>query len=131
MIYNSNTFTLKLTLFAVIASLIFFPVFGFAAGLVPCDGTLADPCDFATLITLIQNVIDFLLFQIVMPLSAIMFAIAGVMLLTARDNEGQISTAKGIFWSVLFGILIMLAAWLIVRAISAAVLNTGFSFLGP
>lgn len=96
--------------------------------LVPCSGTLAagEPvqpgggCDFTDIIALINNVINFLIFKLAVPLAAISFAIAGVMILTAGGNTGQVEKAKDIFWNVFWGLIIALSAWLVVTAILVA-----------
>lgn len=106
---------------------IFVPSFAFAASLVPCNGTTT-PCNFAAVITLIKNVVNFLLFGLAVPLAAISFAIAGVMILTAGGNTGQVEKAKEIFWNVLWGLIIALSAWLIVKAILVG-LGVSTSFL--
>lgn len=96
--------------------------------LVPCGGP---DCDFNQLIKLIKNVINFLLFVIAAPLAAIVFAYAGFLFLTSRGNEQQISQAKQIFWSVLIGFVIAFGAWLIVDAITSALLKDSVNtFLG-
>ena len=98
------------------------PVYVFAA-IVPCsmtietDGTVTDPCTFDKFIDLINEVIDFLMFKFAVPLAAISFAIAGVMILTAGDNSSQVTQAKEIFWNVLIGLIVALSAWLVVNAI--------------
>ena len=107
------------TLTAVIAPMIlvlvvFLPTYALADSLVPCSG--AD-CDFDSLIELIKNIINFLLFSFAVPLAAISFAIAGVMILIAGGNTGQVEKAKEIFWNVLWGLIVALSAWLVVNAI--------------
>ena len=91
------------------------PVYVFAA-IVPCNGTTV-PCTFDKFIDLINEVIDFLMFKFAVPLAAISFAIAGVMILTAGDNESRVTQAKEIFWNVLIGLIVALSAWLVVNAI--------------
>ncbi|MBI5816860.1 MAG: hypothetical protein HZB09_00325 [Candidatus Yonathbacteria bacterium] len=100
-------------LFLLVLFAIFIPSYVFA-DLVPCNG--AD-CDFNDFIDLINNVINFLMFKFAVPLAAISFAIAGVMILTAGGNTGQVEKAKEIFWNVLIGLIVALAAWLVVNAI--------------
>ena len=68
---------------------IFSSKFSYAQGLVPCDGG-ATPCDFAALLTLISNVLDFMIYSVATPIAAIMFAYAGFLYLTAQDNEGKV-----------------------------------------
>lgn len=100
-----------------------------SAQLVPCGGA-GDPCEFSDLITLINNIINFLLFYLLMPLAAIMFAAAGFMIVTAGGDSGKISQAKEIFGSVLKGILIAFTAWLIVKTILLAVgFDPSYSYL--
>lgn len=94
---------------------VFVPVYVFA-DLVPCNGTTV-PCTFDKFIELIQKIVKFLLFDFAVPLAAISFAVAGVMILTAGGNTGQVEKAKEIFWNVLIGLIVALAAWLVVNAI--------------
>jgi hypothetical protein len=96
------------------------PYYAFAAGLVPCGGSGEQACNFNYFIQLIGAVIHFLVFYLAVPLAAISFAIAGVMILTAGGNEGQVAKAKEIFWNVLIGLVVALAAWLVVNAIIVA-----------
>ncbi len=98
---------------------IFVPSYALAA-IVPCGGSGQQACNFDFFITLIKNIVNFLIFKLAVPLAAISFAIAGVMILTAGGNESQVTRAKEIFWDVLIGLVVALAAWLIVSAITGA-----------
>jgi hypothetical protein len=110
------------------------PLFVFAQ-LVPCDGTLGPQeavgpgggCDFTDFIQLIQNVINFLMFNLAAPLAAVAFTIAGFIMLTAGGSPEKIKTATEVFKWVLIGIFIALAGWLIVSAIMGSLLNTSIS----
>ena len=94
---------------------ILMPMVSFAqGGLVPCEGP---ECGFGDLITLVNKVIDFLLFTLALPLAAILFAYGGFLFLTSGGSEDKLSKAKQIFWNVLVGFVIALAAWIIVKAI--------------
>jgi len=84
--------------------------------LVPCSG--AD-CDFNKLIELIRRIINFLIFKFAVPLAAISFAVAGVIILTAGGNTNKVEQGKEIAWNVAIGLIIALSAWLIVTAILA------------
>lgn len=89
-------------------------------GIVPeCDGSVTDKsggCGYQQFLTLISNVIQFLLY-IAVPIAAISFFFAGFLYLTAAGNTGKIEEAHQIFWSALIGIIIMLSAWLLVNTI--------------
>ncbi len=91
---------------------------------------LAEPCQFNHFIIGINNVINFLI-MIGGSVAAIVFAIAGFMILTAGANESQVTRAKGMFWSVLKGFALMLAAWLLVKMVLVGLgVTDAFSFLG-
>jgi hypothetical protein len=75
-------------------------------------------CDFAALMKLINNVINFILFAMAIPVAAIMFAYAGFLLVTAGgEAAGARTKAKNIFINVVIGLILALAAWLIVKLI--------------
>lgn len=81
-------------------------------------------CTFNDLITLAQNIINFLIL-VSIPAAAIAFAWAGFLFMTAKGSESQISQAKGIFVKVLIGFLFVLSGWLIVRTITSVLLDEG------
>jgi len=95
---------------------------GSANGLIPC-GTTANPtpCGGSSgwnqLMQLINNVVNFILFRLVVPIAAIMFAYAGFELLTAGGEVSKMSKAKKIFMNVAIGLIIAAAAWLIVHTV--------------
>lgn len=101
--------------------LLLFPGVLMAQGLVPCDGP---DCSFAHVIQLIETVIDFLIFTLAFPIATALFAYAGILMITAGGKEEQIKKAKRVFWHVAVGLLIMLAAWLIVYTITTTLLDT-------
>lgn len=86
------------------------------AQLLPDNICTGDECGFADLISLIENVIKYALI-IAIPISAIVFAIGGFKILTARDNASARSEAKTMMGKVALGLVIMLAAGLIVNTI--------------
>jgi hypothetical protein len=106
-------------------------------GLIPCGnveaaGKVTDPCTYTDLIILAQTVIKFLIFSLAAPIAAIMFAYAGFTYITNGGNESKIKQAHDIFLMVFWGLVIALAAWLVVNFILVFLLGTGsvFNFLG-
>lgn len=102
----------------------FFAVHG-ATSLIPCnnmttapDGTVtpAGTCDFTALMTLIDTVIKFLLFKMVIPIAAILFAYTGFSMVTAPGAEAK-TKAKNTFSSVVIGLIIAIAGYLIVKTL--------------
>lgn len=107
------------------------PIFFVSAdGLVPCGGSGQNPCSVNDFFVLINNVINFLLFNIATPLAALTFAVAGWMYLTAGGDTGKIKQAHELFKNVAIGFIIALSAWLIVKAILLGLgIQPGFSQL--
>jgi hypothetical protein len=104
-----------------------------ASGLIPCGNTVSggvvtDACTFNDLVTLAQNVINYLIFKIAAPLGAVMFAYAGYTYITNGGNESKIKEAHTIFLSVFWGLVVALAAWLLVNFVLEFFLGTGSSF---
>lgn len=87
-----------------------------AGGLVPAC-TNARGCQWADLMSLVNKVVKFILFDLGIPIAAIMFMYAGFLLVTSGGNPGDLTKAKGIFTSVLIGLVISAAAWLIINII--------------
>ncbi|MBU1246475.1 pilin [Patescibacteria group bacterium] len=112
--------------------LYFLPIIAGADGLVPCGGELPElPCTYNDLLILVNNVINYLLLNISIPLAAVMFAYAGFLMLTAGGVEEQITKAKQLMWGVLWGLLIAFGAWVIVNTILDALgLQDDWSLLG-
>lgn len=110
----------------IIMPMVLSPVMALAqeAGLVPCgqaandgQGGIANPCKFQHVLVLINKVVRFVLFKLVVPIAAIAFAWAGFLLLFSGGNSSQKEKAKKIFWSVLLGLAVAVAAWLIVYTV--------------
>ncbi len=90
---------------------------------------IENPCDFLALMHLVRHLIDFVFF-LAMPVAAALFAYAGWLYLSSSASPGNIGRAHGIFWSVLFGLLWVLGAWLVIKLISDALLKPDYIRLG-
>ncbi|MEK7071327.1 MAG: hypothetical protein AAB943_00095 [Patescibacteria group bacterium] len=120
--------TTKFLIFISILAILAMPVISYAAlgdPLVPCDNTPAADgtipeaqlCGFNAFMKLINNVVYFILFGLALPISAIMFAYAGFLLLTAGGSTEALGKAKTIFTHAALGLVIAAAAWLIINTI--------------
>ncbi|PIR38239.1 MAG: hypothetical protein COV34_01330 [Candidatus Zambryskibacteria bacterium CG10_big_fil_rev_8_21_14_0_10_42_12] len=90
-----------------------------------CEGF---SCDYGDLINLIQDILLFML-KLSIPIAAIALAVAGFKILTARDSVTERSEAKTMMLKIVGGVMIMLAAGLIVNTIVGALLQGDFNFL--
>ena len=97
--------------------------------LVPCGRTGQAACNFNGLVQLASNIIDFIIYMSV-SVSAIMFAYAGFLYITAQGETGKISTAHSIFKNVGLGLVFVLGAWLIVKAVLTGLGGTANNLLG-
>jgi len=117
----------KIFLIILLITIIFSSTTGLAfaqkytgGGLVPCGYGDKPACDFEALIKMVNIIIDFAIFWLALPIAAIVFAYVGFLLLFHGSEEGKRSQAKHIAWNVVFGLVIALAAWLIVKSILVA-----------
>ena len=131
----------SISLFIATCFIVFSPTVAFAQStIIPCgfdlsgNGIIQDEagfneeCDFNDLITLAQNVINFLIFGIASPLAAIMFAYAGFLYVTNRGNESQVKQAHDIFLFVFWGLVVALGAWVFVNFILEFFMGAGSSY---
>ena len=107
------------------------PSIALAAGMpdriVSCTGAVgAHPCTCKDLVTTAQNILYTGIYLAVF-LSAILFAWAGWKLLTGRTmgEHSSIQQGKNILWNVIIGLVIILAAWLIVNTLFSSLLGSG------
>lgn len=103
--------------------------------IVPCnptigaDGKMTGACTVCHIAQVAQNVLNDGIY-IAVFLSAILFAWAGFLYLTNVASEGQQSKAKSVFSSVLIGLLIILAAWLVIDTLMKTLVPDSGGF-GP
>jgi hypothetical protein len=108
----------------IIFMVLVLPIISLAAvepltGLVPCNNSVGGtPCDFNALMAMVNKVIIFILYGMAVPIAAIMFAYAGFLLVTAGGEAASARTkAKNIFTNAIIGLIIAVAAFLIVKLI--------------
>ena len=91
---------------------------GESEGLIPC-GTTANPtpCDLNSFMALIYKIINFILFKMALPIAAIMFAYAGFELVSSGGSTEKRGVAKSVFTDAVIGLIIAVAAFLIVKTI--------------
>lgn len=107
------------------------PYLGYAQTLLPkqivpvgCDGVNCTVCHLGELA---QNILNSGIFLAVF-LSAILFAYAGWLYLT-NEAIGQQQKAKDTFKNVVLGLIIILAAWLVIDTLMKIMIKGGGSYL--
>ncbi len=119
---NLKQFVIRNSNFIIIMILLLVPVISFAYNpgdpLVPCTATTGQPpCGWNDLMNLVNNIITFVLRDMVIPIAAIMSAYAGFLLVTSGGSTESRGKAKKIFTSAVVGLIIALVAWLVVSTI--------------
>lgn len=95
----------------------------------PVTGNYSHPCDFNVVISLINKLITFVLVDLATPLFALILIYVAWLYLSSGGSSENVTKAKKIFFNVVIGYIIALAAWLIVKTILAALGFTGDSYL--
>lgn len=116
----------KLVIVALVSVL---PILAFAQGLVPCTGAVGDECQVCMLSQLISNVIGWLV-MILSIVTAIIFMVAGLKLVTSGGNPAAKAAAKKMITNAFIGFVIVLACWLIVDLIMKMLLGGGNGEIG-
>jgi hypothetical protein len=127
--YWTNTIKMRFLYYSIIFStlligLIFIPGVSFAQNIIPC-GTEANPspCTICHLYYLVGNVVDFLITFILIPLAGFSLAWAGIKFILSGGNEGEVTRAKEILTNTVWGIIIALAAWLVVNTVVSLLID--------
>ncbi|MCL5004630.1 MAG: pilin [Patescibacteria group bacterium] len=97
------------------------------AALVPCGPGVGKPCEFCDLITLVNNVINFALYDIAIPLIVVMIVWGGFVIMTAGDSTEKVSQGRKIIQSAIIGVLIALGAWMIINMVLSAIGGGSFA----
>lgn len=112
----------KIGIFVLTAIIILSPVVVSSAGLVPCGGNGETQCGYRDLIVMANKIINFLI-EASVVIALLLFTYAGFLLAFSGGDTGAMSKAKAIFWNVVKGLVIALAAWLIIDTILSVLLK--------
>jgi len=102
---------------------------------IPCGNDLdadnkpKNPCEFDHFLIMVNRVIDFMLFQLALPLTALSFAWAGFLLLFSGGNTSKRDQAKKIFTNTALGLVIAFGCWLAVHTV-LSILEYDGSWIG-
>ena len=87
------------------------------APLVPCGNPDQPPCTPSHFFVLVSNIVNYFIFTLAVPLATVAIAYAGITLALHPKEEGKRTQAKEILSAALWGLVIVLGAWLIVTTI--------------
>ena len=125
---RANIVVMKIFLHPLVFFLLLSPliVFGQEGGLVPC-GTGDNMCDTDDFMKLIDNLVNFL-FTFLSIIAVIVLVVVGFRMVTSRGNEEEWKKAKSMFANVVIGIILVLAAWVIVDTLLKTLTGKDLNF---
>lgn len=115
------------TIFLSSITIFLLPQVAFGQALVACTGV---NCNFCSLAQTVDNVIEWLIaFMVVV--AVILLAYAGIRMVISAGDTGAVQEAKTLFTNVVIGIIIILAAWMIVDTILKALTGSDMGVWNP
>lgn len=97
------------------------PLVSLGAGLVPCGGAGEPACQLCHLFVLLDNIIDFFLKYIVIPVATLLLVIGGLMFFLYAEDPSKVEQAKSLLRSTIIGLVMIFAAWLIINTFFMAI----------
>lgn len=90
-------------------------------GLVPCGGKGEKPCTPCDVLTLGQNLLNFIWWRLSIPLATLMLAYGGLLMIVpgfgGEKSANTIEKGKKVLWNTVMGIAIIFFAWLAIDTI--------------
>ena len=93
--------------------------------IVPASCT-SSSCGLCEFVTLIDNLIKFALFALILPVCVIAFITAGIFLLSSVGNPQRIERGKKIFLYALWGLILAFVAFLVVHIILVTLVDPSY-----
>ena len=82
--------------------------------IVPCGSKGQSDCTLCHLWQLASNIINFISFNLAIPIATLLFITAGIIFLTSGGNEQKVGLARSIFINTVIGLLIIFCSWLLI-----------------
>ena len=102
--------------FLVVILTAFLPIYSAHAGFLPivqCGTSTTKECNTCDLFAMVKRMIDFGIYVFTPAVATAFFIYAGFLMLLSGANPGLFGKAKGIFTNTIYGVAIVLTAWLI------------------
>ena len=117
----------------LISSLLLFGLFGanlvtaafVTDPIVPCGREGQPDCTLCHLWRLASNIINFLSFNLAIPMAVLLFVAAGVIFLISSGSEEKVALARNIFTNTVIGLVIIFCSWLLIDTLVKSLANPG------
>jgi hypothetical protein len=122
----TKSFIILLSIFILlgVANSAFAQVWSPGDPLVPCGTSTTPLCQTCDLFKLAHNIIYFMLY-IMVPIAVLLFVFAGFLILLGGANPGLIGRGKVIFTNTFYGVIIILASFMITNSIIQSLAPSG------
>ncbi|MBL7053449.1 MAG: hypothetical protein ISS02_02230 [Candidatus Portnoybacteria bacterium] len=91
--------------------------------IVPCT----DDCTLCDLWHLGSNIINFISFNLAIPVAGALFIVSGVIFLVSGGDENKITLARTIFTNTIIGLFIIMCSWLLVDTLIKTIATSTIS----
>jgi len=89
--------------------------------IVPCT----DDCTLCDLWHLASNIINFLSFNLAIPMAVLLFIAAGIIFLTSAGSEEKVALARSIFTNTVIGLVIIFCSWMLIDTLIKSIATSG------
>ncbi len=113
-------FYLKIFSMLLAISYLLLAIYPVQAALVPCGGPSQPACTVCHLFALLGNITNFILKDVMPPLAGLFFLVGGIMMVAAGGSEERYKKGKTILVNTLIGVVIVLAAWVVINTLITA-----------
>ena len=93
--------------------------------IVPCTGD--DACKLCDLWHLASNIINFISFNLAIPLATLLFVVAGIMFLISGGNQEKVALARSIFTNTVIGLVIIFCSWMLIDTLIKSIGGSGMT----
>ncbi len=93
--------------------------------IVPCGtDTNSEACTLCHLWELASNIINFISFNLSLPVAVLLFIVAGILFIIAGSDEKKVDLAKTIFKNTVIGLVIIFCSWLLIDTLFKTLVDT-------
>lgn len=101
-------------IFFFLLSSALFPLSVNAGGLVPCGGPGESACTFCNLLQMGQNIVNFVFYNIAIPLVALFIVVGGFYIMTAGGSAERVKKGRDTIKTAVIGLAILFLSWIFV-----------------
>ena len=95
--------------------------------IVPCGWGDKPDCNLCHLWHMGSNIINFITFNLAIPVASLLFIAAGVIFLISGGSEEKVALARSIFTNTVIGIVIIFCSWMLIDTLIKTIGGSGMT----